>query len=99
MKLIMLKNALLHVYHFTSFTDGVVSTLTRLDFETDPSCTMVVTVFDGSFTSTPKTLTIDVSDVDEAPVIAKTGFMISTNEVAVRENTILTCYMQMGIVR
>lgn len=44
---------------------------------------MVVTVFDGLATSNPGTLTIDVSDVDESPVMTNTGYVISTEEVTV----------------
>lgn len=65
------------------FPAGNVTTLVELDFETDPSCEMEVTVFDGLATSNPGTLTIDVSDVDEPPVMSQTGYVINTEEVAV----------------
>ena len=44
---------------------------------------MVVTVFDGLASSNPGTLTIDVSDVDESPVMSQTGYVINTEEVSV----------------
>lgn len=47
---------------------------------------MVVTVFDGLLTSNPGTLTIDVSDVDEAPLMSNTGYVIATDEVAVSKD-------------
>ncbi|XP_052818190.1 protocadherin Fat 1-like [Mya arenaria] len=63
-------------------TDGSVTTLVTLDFETDPSCIAVVKVFDGHVTSLPGTLTIDVTDVDEPPVWSSAGYIITTQEVA-----------------
>ena len=69
-----------------STSDGTVTTLIELDFETDVQCTMIVTVFDGLATSNPGTLTIDVSDVDDPPVMSNTGYVINTEEVAVSKN-------------
>lgn len=72
----------MHCFSLTK--DGTVSTLQELDFETDPSCTASVTVFDGSYTSLPGTLDIDVIDVDDPPVMSNTAYLIVTEEVAVR---------------
>ncbi|XP_052233252.1 cadherin-3-like [Dreissena polymorpha] len=62
-------------------SDGIVSTRVALDFESDPSCSMVVDVFDGRATSSPGTLTINVADVDETPVWLQAGYTYSTPEV------------------
>jgi hypothetical protein len=54
-----------------------------LNYETDPSCTLSITVSDGKATSDPKTITIDVGNQDEPPVISSSGYVIATKEVVV----------------
>lgn len=61
-----------------------METLTPLDYESGVSCELTITVFDGRATSDPETLTIDIGDVDEPPVMSNTAYVISTEEVVVR---------------
>ncbi|XP_053402566.1 protocadherin Fat 1-like [Mercenaria mercenaria] len=63
-------------------TDGSVTTLASLDYETDTSCTLTITVSDGVATSDPETLTIDVGDEDEPPIFTSNAYVITTEEVA-----------------
>ncbi len=65
---------------FALTTDGVLSVADTsvLDFELNPSFTLLVQVSDGTL-STPFTLEIDILDVNEAPVVSDQSYTIAEN--------------------
>jgi lysyl endopeptidase len=56
-----------------------VSNSSLLDFETTPSFTLLVTVTDNTELSDSATITIDLTDVDEAPTVPAQSFAIDEN--------------------
>lgn len=63
---------------------------TGLDFETTTSYTLSVTVSDGTNTSVAQTVTIDITDVNEAPRLTTTTATIAENSPAGTTITTLT---------
>ena len=47
------------------------------------SCVLTVTANDGKVDSVPDTVTLEVTDLDEAPAFSSTLYQISTPEVVV----------------
>ena len=78
-----MKDSLFKYHYF--FTDGRITTLASLDFETVAvtSCVLTVTANDGKVDSVPDTVTLEVTDLDEAPAFSSTLYQISTPEVVV----------------
>lgn len=58
-----------------------VADVTRLNFEATPSYTLTLTVSDGSNTSATQTITINIVDQNEAPILNPTP-VLSINENA-----------------
>ena len=80
----MLENCIYILYYLSS-SDGEISTRIDIDYETVPekSCELTVIANDKIANSDPGKYTITITDENEPPVLSKSVYGISTEEVNV----------------